>query len=304
MEEIANYLFFPDSNANYLNPQIPYYRARPGENRQFKLTEIFHVPFQLRERVNTQRYSVPGLPCLYLATSTYVCWEELGRPEVDKMQVSRFHPDTFRLKTLDISMTPKSVTRTLAAISGEDFLKMQGTTRLAMLDSWDFLTMSYLMKWPLIAACSIRTKYPDTPFKPEYIFPQFLLQWTTTTQDVQAIKYFSVKANLAGSVDYSDFTNVAIPVKDIAPTWFCKSMVESFSFTHPVSWQMLYQSDPSVSEHNQELFAEVLPHLGRDLGMGVMELIEGRKTFYWRSVFGKLEIHLQKMPLQKIPVSG
>ena len=45
------------------------YRARIGTLESFRKDEIFHVPFHLRHLVATQRYSIPGLPCLYLGGS-------------------------------------------------------------------------------------------------------------------------------------------------------------------------------------------------------------------------------------------
>ena len=62
---------------------------RPGFFRARKISrltrptrrDLFHVPFEEREKLASQRYSIPGVPCLYLGSSAYVCWEELGRPE-------------------------------------------------------------------------------------------------------------------------------------------------------------------------------------------------------------------------------
>ena len=59
-----------------------FYRARDN-NTGFLYTkeEMFHIPYELRHKVTNQRYSVSGLPCLYLGSSTYLCWEELERPD-------------------------------------------------------------------------------------------------------------------------------------------------------------------------------------------------------------------------------
>lgn len=35
--------------------------------------------------------------------------------------------------------------------------------------------ISYLIIWPLMAACSVRVKNTTNTFKPEYIIPQLLL---------------------------------------------------------------------------------------------------------------------------------
>src|ERR1022692_486127 len=185
------------------NELTPYYRARKGYGTQFQKYQMFHIPFEEREKVTTQRFSVPGLPCLYLSNSTYVCWEELGRPDINKMQISRYKLENIQYKFLDISLTPSSMRKTLETISSNysiDFLKL--TPREA-LDSWDKMSLNFIMRWPLIAACSIKVKKEDGAFKPEYIFPQFLLQWVTHNKKFDGIKYFSVEANMFQNFDYS-----------------------------------------------------------------------------------------------------
>ena len=47
--------------------------------------DIFHVPFEKRGSIKSNRYSIPGLPCLYLGTSLYTCWEEMNRPNFDSI---------------------------------------------------------------------------------------------------------------------------------------------------------------------------------------------------------------------------
>lgn len=63
----------------------PLYRMRRMENRRdVSNKDLFHIPLNKRGIVNTNRYSAPGYPCLYLGTSIYACWEELGRPPMSQ----------------------------------------------------------------------------------------------------------------------------------------------------------------------------------------------------------------------------
>lgn len=50
---------------------------------------MFHIPITMRRQVGTERYSIPGYPCLYLGNSIYVCWEEMNRPLMSSCWVSR-----------------------------------------------------------------------------------------------------------------------------------------------------------------------------------------------------------------------
>jgi len=180
-----------------VNEFEPYYRARVGTNIQFEKKEMSHIPFEKREYVTTQRFSVPGLPCLYLSNSIYVCWEELRRPDINKMQVSRMNLENHRLSFLDLSLTPSYLVAMLEALTKGDILEEFKQTHEQALNDHDFLTLNYLMKWPLVAACSIKVRKQDASFKPEYIFPQFLLQWVTNNKRIDGIKYFSVEANIS-----------------------------------------------------------------------------------------------------------
>lgn len=77
-------------STGYANESLNLYRIRTGTNYPYSKEELFHVPFSDREKVSSARYSIPGLPCLYLGNSIYVCWEEMGRPDLNSIHVSRF----------------------------------------------------------------------------------------------------------------------------------------------------------------------------------------------------------------------
>lgn len=61
---------------------------------------MFHIPFELRGKAATQRYSIPGLPSLYLGSSCYICWEELHRPDLNTVNSTRLKKDN-NVKYLD-----------------------------------------------------------------------------------------------------------------------------------------------------------------------------------------------------------
>ena len=69
--------------------RIEFFRARTSDKFcVFNREEMLHIPFDLRERVSSTRFSIPGLPCLYLATTTYCCWLELRTPPDYQFNVS------------------------------------------------------------------------------------------------------------------------------------------------------------------------------------------------------------------------
>lgn len=280
----------------------PYYRARTGANRQFERKEMFHMPFEKREYVTTQRFSVPGLPCLYLANSVYVCWEELRRPDINKMQVSRFKLENYHIKFLDISMTPSFLSKMLEVTTSSEKSEGSSEPPAMSLNDWDGIVMSFIMKWPLIMSCAIKVKKLDGTFKPEYIFPQFLLQWVTNNKQISGIKYFSVEAHLSSKIDHSQYINYALPIKSFSDTGLCKKLVDSFSLTEPISWEMLTMSNPNVIAKNQQKLENNVQKLGLMNNL-TLELIKGKSMLYTDTVFGKIEIEIAEMTFEKIILS-
>lgn len=51
---------------------------------------MLHIPFNKRELIKTQRFSISGVPCLYLGTTSYVCWLEMNKPRDSEFNVSSY----------------------------------------------------------------------------------------------------------------------------------------------------------------------------------------------------------------------
>ena len=67
-----------------------YYRIREYKEPFFPLErkELFHIPHSKNYLVGTERYSMPGHPCLYLASQAELAWYECGK--LEKFAVSKF----------------------------------------------------------------------------------------------------------------------------------------------------------------------------------------------------------------------
>ncbi|QYF82353.1 hypothetical protein KY492_26010 [Brevibacterium sp. PAMC21349] len=252
------------------------YRMRVGNNHTFSKTEMFHIPFELRGLVSTQRYSIPGLPCLYLGSSAYICWEEMNKPDLNVIQTSMFaiKPDS-NMKFLDLGYPPDIVSEGFE----EMLSKAYGS------DNWSNLINSikgYVVIWPLIAACSIKVTNKNDAFKPEYIIPQLLLQWVRITKNYDGIIYFSVASKLLTRSNFHLYLNYAIPVKTKGLNGHCETLKESFWVTDAVPWQVF--------------------KLYKDSGLGFIidtkqavefEMIPKTKILYHKTDFAKLESFLK-----------
>lgn len=49
-----------------VGPEVQFFRARLGNPRGFKAKDMLHLPYSLRGRTGNYRFSIPGVPSLYL----------------------------------------------------------------------------------------------------------------------------------------------------------------------------------------------------------------------------------------------
>lgn len=69
--------------------EIQFFRARLGDDvKAYKAKEMLHLPFSMRAKTGNYRFSIPGIPSLYLGNSSYACWIELGCPPEYKLNVA------------------------------------------------------------------------------------------------------------------------------------------------------------------------------------------------------------------------
>ena len=99
----------------------------------------------------------------------------------------------------------------------------------------DFIS-SYIIYWPLIAACSIRVEDRSGSFFPQYIVPQLLLQWVSKENKVDGIRYFSTRALES---DWYANVNYVFPSREIKHSGRCPFLAKRFRLTSPVPWEVL-----------------------------------------------------------------
>ena len=256
---------------NVLIPQgSNLYRIRAkNENYPLPRKELFHIPFELRGKVQSQRYSIPGFPTLYLSNSVYVCWEELERPDIDDIQASLFKSNT-DLTVLDF-MRPDSYRLKYANLPIDKEL------------------LDYLMIWPLIMASSVKVDGKRDFFKPEYIIPQLILQWVKENENVDGIRYFSNNVDINGGTQ-GEFYNIAIPVKQNKSEGYCDKLKELFTMTEVWSLPL---NDAALG--NANILYSRATYTGINTDIKSLELISGKATEYYSSVFAKFELNLKSL---------
>jgi hypothetical protein len=248
------------------------YRVRKTTSPDLKKEELFHIPFDQRHKVATQRYSIPGLPCLYLSGSLYVCWAEMGRPSFSEIQASAFWLKPHKhVRVINFSNRPVRLLK-----------YFQPGGPLAHDRRIETMVASHLTLWPLIAMCSVITLHRDASFKPEYIVPQLLLQWITKEHDFDGVCYFSTHVPQVTNHPIKT-SNFVFPVKSVKGEGRCQFLRELFGMTDPKPWQLL---------RAVTLAGQIRPI---DVPEGHFEFIEGVEEAYAGSDFGDVEMKLNRL---------
>jgi hypothetical protein len=252
-------------------------RKTDGVNSAYESGQMYHIPFDKRHLITTQRYSIPGLPCLYMGSSSYVCWEELQRPILENTQTAILQTNQNRIKFLDFGVRPFDFSESII-----ENIKQRINASLTS-DELEELK-NYLICWPIIAACSIKVNYQDAAFKPEYILPQLILQWIINNPEYDGIRYFSVKEDCQRS-SLTLIHNYVFPVQSNHITkGHCEVLKEKFSISQGVPWQ-LYKIHPfnSIAISN-----------------GFLTLMENVDSLsYDQTDFGKIEGYLYENHLSE-----
>lgn len=101
----------PISLLTLMNPDITigcYYRIREGVGFS-NFREMGHVPFSKRKYCSDGRFSLSGIPALYLGNSILGCWQELNSPNIENIMASRYIIESeVKMHLFDISKDPKN----------------------------------------------------------------------------------------------------------------------------------------------------------------------------------------------------
>ena len=250
-----------------------FYRARSGSSAHFTKKDLFHINFEKRHHVKTNRFSVTGFPALYFGDSTYVCWEEFNKHSLRDLWFSRVE-NKENLKIIEIQRIEDLVSNL------EDVPKYLKLTFL----------LRYILTFPLTIASTVKVKN-DGAFKPEYIIPQLLLEYITNNEEIDGIKFPSSK------VDYEKLYNIpaynyVFPAKAISKTGYCKKLKSIFHLTEPTSLEIeeiIYNPSHNTAVHG---------YIKTDDKK--IELVKGVKSDYVNTSFGKLESRLNSREVSEI----
>lgn len=244
-----------------------FYRMRLREkNKRFTHKDMFHIPESKRHLVKTQRFSMPGLPCLYLGDTAYACWEEMHQPTITDCMVSRFE-----------AIEPIKVLSLVVPSLDE------------------FTTEHEYIKWircfPLILASMVTVRDYNYPYKAAYIIPQLLMEWLLATdleiaRDVKGIYYTSVHLSDEFTSNRNNFNCLALPVPGSKSREGFKPLNKLFKLT-----------DPTCDEYLRIKYGNYISESSFEVNK------DGHLYYYSHSVFDDIESWLKKedaFPLRTI----
>ena len=181
----VNAIINSDAFPGMKGSEIQLFRARISDDpRGFKSKDMLHLPIELRGKTGNYRFSIPGIPSLYLGNSTYACWIETGRPSDHSFNVSPVLVDgTQKIFNLAVRMVDVHCLN--------DFAKDK-------LNCWLKLLI-------LMIATSYTVEESNRVFKSEYIISQSVMIACNELK-FDGVAYFSKR------VDDEMFANIAINV--------------------------------------------------------------------------------------------
>lgn len=188
---------------------------------ELKSNDMFHIPLDKREFVSTMRYSVPGIPCMYLASNSYVVWCELNKPDYSKLAISAVDlTSLLDEEIIDLSPNYHVLTDFI-----ETFLDYDGNYE-SLSDYFEIYIKKpeegetlydYIPKFfegflglPLSLATSMKCTDKNRIFKSEYIISQLVMY---NLENAIGVAYRSnvIDSNHVDGVNLAA-TNLAIPI--------------------------------------------------------------------------------------------
>ena len=278
LKVIQNTSFVSELDKLYCDTESSlWYRARVGDFNSYTKDDLNHIPFDKRKKITNQRYSINGIPCLYLGGSVLSCWEEMNRPSSDSLWVNWYRPKyPTATKILNLGMTAYM-------ISHPEYRSTANFRR-------EQIIHEFFELWILQSACSVIVKETDRIFIEEYIVPQLLMQ-NISHIGIDGVQYFSVKMHDAYFERYGWLSrNLAFPAKaTMKGEKHSKEIDEMFTSSIPVNIGMLNQGFIPVATTDLT-FGSI--NLART--HAIIPITQGLSYKYSDTIFYKIEQELIK----------
>lgn len=228
--------------------ELQLFRARESDDAGgFSAKEMFHLPFNLRSRTSNYRFSIPGVPSLYLANTSYGCWIELERPSEHNFNVSPVLLDnTQSIFNLVVSITEHSLLDIKVGDTGNTLSDEQ----LRKVHTW-------LKLVTFMIATSYKVKEKGRSFKSEYIISQAIMIACNHLK-ISGVGYYSKR------VENEFLARAAINLALFAPYRYHKDyaeLCEHLKVDDSFNYMMFRQLERSETEKDYDLRIDDDPYI-------------------------------------------
>lgn len=178
-----------DQQAEY---PLSFYRCR--RNKVENVGGMLNIPISERSKCRTNRFSLPGIPCLYLSTTTFCCWKEIDTPcSFSAIGLSPNHSGK-KLRVLNLAISQNLIN----GVESDSSAFMQD------------LGKKMRLLFPLVIATSIAADNADKcAYVSEYTISHLIMRCLKELY-IDGVAYFSTK--LQSNHSFPSGVNLAIPV--------------------------------------------------------------------------------------------
>ena len=268
--------FYVNEIEHERNKELNFFKARLADAEEvLERKDMLHIPFDRRGIVKTQRFSIPGVPCLYLGTSSYVCWLELGKP-----QNSRFNVASYKfkreLKVLNLALCWNLLSGTASGIDYKIESSIQD----------DSIIETCLFLLPLIIATSFVVADRERVFKSEYIVSQLIMTCLSDI-NVDAVAYISKRVKL-DYIGFPNAVNLAVPMKCVGKE-LVSEQCKQIELTEPFNFEEFCKLNLG------DRWSPVRSYITENFGFNKI-VLSGQLLEYRNTIFSEFDNYLINRP--------
>lgn len=244
---------------------LSFYRCRKG-----KITdrvEMLHIPLTQRSKVGTSRFSLPGIPCLYLASTSYCCWNELDHPGEMSVAGFRLTEAGKKLKILNL-VIPQSL--------------INGSSALHTYEKLPSISQKMLTLFPIVMATSITVDpRKSCEYRPNYTISHLIMRCLKKLR-IDGVAYLSAQSE--SEFEFPHCVNLALPVFSSSIEQKYGDICKSFEIAGPIYYDGEQKSDRFTSPREKSYINKVYVD-------GVHSTIKfnGKRTLYSETDFAEID---------------
>lgn len=254
-----------------------FYRARFGDiSNENKEDALKHTPYDMISKIGSNRFSIPGQPCLYLGSSSYDCWIEMGKPSDRDFNVGCILLN----KDYELLNLATDIWILLGAIES---LKEQKEKEM--------MFKSYILS----QVTSFVVKEERRNFKSEYIISQ-LITLACKSNNFAGISYISKRVS-SNEFGHNICMNLALLIPYEQGVRYSQSMVSEMKIGNPVNYAYFNK----LKRASLNLSIQKLPYELTQKGIAIGDFED--QTPYTDTDFYDYDRYLCQITIQKYGIN-